>query len=213
MGTGEIITMSIFGLLVLAGLTASIYQGAKQRRQVAAYSSSRGYTLLKFNDPRLAALLDLVSPNTDWSPHTVLLVEPPPRAIYLFGTLFNSKRSRSKASTAFACLVEHTSHRPEHPVSVFTRIPGGDFLISNRIEAGSEDFQRQFSVTGDDAASAQAALTPAVQSILLELATAPGWNLTVDIAAKAIVAQSHWALSDDEWDYLVNLARKLRAAL
>lgn len=213
MGSAEIIVMSIFGLLVLAGLAAGIHQGAKQRRQAAAYSSHRGYALLKRNEPRLASLLGLISPNMSWSPDTVMLVEPPPHAIYLFGALVNTRGGNTRASTGWACLAEYDTGFLAHPVAIFTRIPGADFLVNGRVDAGSEEFRREFSITGSDPASAQLAIDPGIERILLDHATAPGWNLNVYLSSKGIIIESRWALTDDEWDYLVALARKLRAAL
>ena len=66
----EIVGMSIFGLLVLGALALAIWQGAKQREQVARYSSGHGLSLLKPGDARLTALLEQVDPDSKWSPHS-----------------------------------------------------------------------------------------------------------------------------------------------
>ena len=46
-----------------------------------------------------------------------------------------------------------------------------------------------------------------------EHAASPAWNLTVIIAAQSILAASFWAQSEAEWDYLISMTTRLRAAL
>jgi hypothetical protein len=148
-----------------------------------------------------------------WSPDNVMLVEPPPHALYLFGVLVSTRGGNTSASTGWACLAQHDAGYLAQPVAIFTRIPGADFLVSGRVDAGSEEFRREFTVTGSDPVFARLAINPGIERLLLDHATAPGWNLNVYLSSKGLIVESRWALADDEWDYLVVLARKLRAAL
>lgn len=210
MGTPEIVVMSIFGLLVLGALAAAAWQGARQRKQAARYSSKRGFGALQAGDARLAALLGQVAPDSKWTPHGVMLVEPPPHGLYLFG--YSSSRP-SRSSTGYACVAEHDASRPAWPVAVFTRVPVIDKLVACTVETGGEDFRRKFTVTCSDAGAAVVTVNAEVQRILLDHAADPGWYLNVSMAGSGVLVESHWAETEQQWDYLIALAKRLRDAL
>lgn len=213
MGTTEIVAISIFGLLMLAAVALGLRQGRKQRERAARYSLGHGFTVLRAGDARLAALLEQVAPDSNFSPHTVMLVEPAPNAVYLFGCYVRPKERSSKASSGYACLAEHAANRPEWPVTIFTRTPMVDKLVRDRVEAGGEEFRRMFTVTCSNAGAALVTVSVDVQRILLDHAAGPGWYLSVTIAGRGVLVESHWAQTEEEWDYLIALAKKLRAAV
>ncbi len=213
METGEIVVMSIFGLLVLGALARAIWEGAKRREQVARYSSSRGFRVLGAGHEPLVALLEQVEPDSKWSPYFVMLAEPEPRSVYLFSYAVSPKDRPSKSSNGYACLAEHSANRPEWLVTIFTRVPVVEKLVGDRVEAGGEEFRRAFTVTCSNAGAALATVNVEIERVLLEHAASPGWNLTVTLAGRGVLVQSCWAQTEQEWDYLIVLAKKLRAAL
>ena len=213
MGTGEIVGMSIFGFLVLCALVAGIWQGARQREEVARYSVGRGFRVLQPGDARLAALLDEATPDSNWSTYNVMLAEPAPLGVHLFGYSLDSKKSRSKPSNGFACLAEHDAGRPEWPVTIFRRMPGLEILVGERVEAGGDEFRRKFTVTCANAGVAMVTVNADVERVLLDHIAGPGWYLTATIAGKGVLVQSHYAQTEQEWDYLISLTKKLRAAV
>ncbi len=214
MKTTEIVVMAIFGLLVLGGIVASFWQGARERARIAEYTARRGWNVLDRGDARLAAVLEEVAPAEKWTPIRVIQVEPGPRNVYLFSFQMSPRGSNSRSSwNGFACLAVRAGNGPERPVTIATRAPGFDKLVGNRRDAGGEEFRREFTVTCDKDGTAETAINPGVERCLLEHASGPGWNLTVAIARTGLLVHSHWAATQQEWDHLIALAAKLREAL
>jgi hypothetical protein len=213
MGTGEIIGMSIFGFLVLCGLAAAIWQGARQREQVARYSTGRGFRVLPPGYAPLEALLEQATPDSDWSTSSVMLVEPAPRGVYLFGYSVSSKHGRSRPSNGYAALAAHDAHRIESPLTISRRIPGLDSFAGDRVAVGGEEFRGNFTVTCTHQGTAMVTVNPDIERILLEHIAGPGWYMTATIAASSVLVESSWAQTEQEWDYLISLARRLRAAV
>jgi hypothetical protein len=213
MGTGEIIGMSIFGFLVLCGLAAGIWQGARQREQVARYSTGRGFRVLPPGYAPLATLLEQAAPDSSWSTENAMLAELAPRAVYLFGYSVSSRHGRSKPWSGFAALAEHVASRIHAPLTISRRIPGLEVLVGEKVEAGGEEFRRAFTVTCADAGVAMVTMNTDIERVLLDHIAGPGFNLTVTIAGTAVLVQSHWAQTEQEWDYLISLTRRLRAAV
>ena len=118
-----------------------------------------------------------------------------------------------ECSTGNACLAEHTGRVHQGPVEIFTRVPGVDKLVGNRVKVGGEKFREEFTVTSTRPEEALTSVNAEVERILLEHAAGPGWNLSVTIAGRSVLVSSHWAETEQDWDYLIALARRLRAAV
>ncbi len=206
----EIIIMSVFGLLVVAGLIAGIRQSAARRERVRKFALVRGCTVSR-TDHRLSTLLAEAFPEEYCITNHVMQVQLPPESAYLFQ--YSSRRKRGKStSNGFACLAERTPAGRDGPLTICTRTPGFDLLVGDRVQAGEEAFRKEFTVIGKQEA-ALAAVNTEVQHVLLQHAASPGWNITVTIAAGSLVAASFWAQKEDEWEHLIGLATKLRRAL
>lgn len=213
MKMGEIIGVSIFGFLVLCGLMASIWQGARQRKQAAGYSAGRGFRALPPGYAPLAALLEQATPDSSWSTSGVMLVEPAPRAVYLFGCSVSSGQGRSKPWNGYAALAEHDAYRIESPLTISRRIPGLDSFAGDRVEAGGDEFRRAYTVACAHEGTAMVTVNPGIGRVLLDHIAGPGWYMTVTIAAKSVLVQSSWAQAGQDWDYLISLTKRLRAAV
>jgi hypothetical protein len=212
----EIIGMSIFGALALGGIGFSIWNSGRTRERMARYAVRRGGTMWGDNAKRMAlvARLNDMTPGWSWTADPVMQVHPPPESVYLFGYQ-HSRRSRSSGTSfGFACFAERTSARPaEHCIEITRRIPYLDKMVDDRVETGSEEFRREFTVACRDASIAGAAVTPEVQRILLDHAAGPGWNVVVVIGPRGVVARSSHANGEPEWDYITAMALRLRDAL
>lgn len=213
MTTKEIIGISIFGLLVLMALASAYRNSVRQRKQIASYCFSRGYTLLEFDEPRLAKLTEVISPDQAWTPLKVVLVESHPRLIFLFTANQSSQGRRATSIRTFACLAERAVHRAVRPVVVSPRVPGLGFLVGKQVETGTDEFRKEYRVTSDDTASALATVTPAFERILLDHAATHQWRLDTFVSSNGVMIASTWARRDDDWDYLIALARRLRDVL
>ena len=209
----EIIGLSIFGFLVVVFFLLYVRQERKRREQMARYSLARGLSVSRKGDAELGALLEEVDPDSNWTPQSVIRVEPTPKAIYLFSYQVSSKRGRSSPSYGYACLVQRSASRPEWPVTISSRVPLLDKFMGNRVETGGQEFRRGFTVTCIDAGSALTTVTPGVEAACTEHASDPAWGLTVILARRGILVHSSWARNEAQWDHLTALTRKLLAAL
>jgi hypothetical protein len=205
--------MAIFGLLCVGALVLGLYQAAQKTKRVANHAALHGWSVSKLGDARLNALLEEVSPEADWYPKDAMQVERPPESLYLFGYTVRPKRGRSSDSTGNACLAEHTGRVHQGPVEIFTLVPGIDKLAENRVKAGGEEFRRKFTVTCARPEEALNSVNAEVERILLDHIAGPGWTITVTIAGRGVLVSSHWAETEQDWDYLIALARRLRAAV
>lgn len=213
MGTGEIVVMAIFGLLCVGALVSSIRQGAQMRKRVSAYAALHGWSVSRLGDARLSALLEEVAPEDKWDPNEVMQVERPPESVYLFGYNVRPKQGRSNGSTGNACLAEHTGRVHQGPVEISTRVPGLDKLAGDRVKVGSEEFRNKFTVTCVRPEEALNSVNAEVERILLDHVAGSGWTIGVTIAGRRVLVSSHWAETEQDWDYLIAMARRLRAAV
>ena len=209
----EMIGMSIFGLLVLLALCAGIYQGKQQRRQVAEFSARHGWTVSSEPNKDVTGLLDRMDPASNWRPSNIMTVDRSPGPVYFFSYQVSAKYGKSSTSNGHACLAEYGGRRFDGSVQIFNRTPGVEKLVGGRQEVGGEEFRRAFTVTAEGGANARAAVNYDVERVLLDHAAGPGWYLTVTIGGGGILVSSFWAQSEQEWDYLIDLARRLKGAL
>jgi hypothetical protein len=210
--TTEIVVLTIFGLLVVAGLVAGIRQSANRRARLRAFAARRGCIVTE-TDGRLAALLAAALPEEVWRANQIVEVQPAPETAWLFA--YNSHlKGRSKTTWhGFACLAEQSRSWLEIPVTIHTRTPGLEILEGGRVKAGGEEFRREFTINCTRPGLAQAAVNAEVEHVLLQHAATPGWYLTVVIAAQAILVSSSWAQKEEEWEMLIALAARLRRAI
>jgi hypothetical protein len=209
----EILVMAGFGALLLLGLFLGLRRRANFKARAAAYASSHGWTAMPNQEEKLAALLEEMIPDESWSTDRVLLGEPAPRNLYLFGYQAGTKHgSASRRTTGTACLAVHTGLACTSSVTIVPRTPVLVQLLDDRVAVGSSEFRDRWAVMCRDAHIAEAFLSPTVENIMMGHARHPGWFITVVIQGHQVMAYSFWAVKDDEWDYLVDLTRMLREA-
>jgi hypothetical protein len=208
----EVIGMSIFGLLCVGALALGLYQASQTKKRIANYAALHGWSVSKLGDARLNALLKELAPQDSWGPREAMQVERPPESIYLFAYLL-AGRGRSSSSRGNACLAEHTGRVHPSTMEISTRVPGFDKLAGDRVKAGGEKFREEFTVTCERPEEALKSVNAEVERILLEHAAGPNWNLSVIIAGRSVLVSSRWAETEQDWDHLIAMTRRLRAAL
>jgi hypothetical protein len=214
MKPAEIVGLSIFGALVVGALALAVFRESRQRDKVAAYASSRAWSVVKARQDPLWSLLDAMDADVSWSPGSIVLADPAaPRRAYFFLGQTSSRFGRSRQTEVYASFAERAAGWPQKAVRVEPRIPALEMLVDNRVETGGEDFRRAYTVSCADAASARTAVNPEIQRMLLDHAGRFEWGLVVTIARSGVVVESPQAKAEADWDYLIALAKKLRAAL
>ncbi len=206
----EMIGMSIFGLLVLGGLGLAMRQGAQQRRQLAEFSARHGWSVAEKPSEHLVRLLERLDTDSEWRPRNIMTASGD---LHFFTYDVNPKNRPSKSSRGHACLAEYGGRRFDGTVEIFNRTPGVEKLIGDRKDTGSEEFRRAFTVTARDVSVAQMVVNPGIERIMLDHAAGPGWYVTVTIGSGAILVSSFWAESEEEWDYLIALTKRLKEAV
>ena len=213
MSPTEILIMSGFGLLVVAGLIAGIVQGRRERARIREFAAGHGWPLaIGGADPRLEARLAEAVPDESWSPWYRLTIEPPPAAFHLFSYNTRSRRGPGGRSSGYACLAEIDGGAPHPPVTVSPRIPGLDKLVGDRVAAGSQEFRETFTVTAENAGVAARLLNLDIQGLLLRDRAAASRYLTATFSGRAVLVSTFWAKEPVEWTRLIELTRGLRDA-
>lgn len=209
----------IFGVIAVVIIILSLRQSARVRADMAQFAASHGWVFLG-GDPserlKLNQILDQVDPSKNWRAEYIVLVGAPRESMYLFRYLASSKGGRRGGRTneyRFACLAEHAGWRNEDSVSISSRVPLLEKLLPNRVDVGGPDFRREFSVECRRTDVAATVVNDSVQSILLEHAAGPQWYLEVRIVGGRILVTTAWAQKPEEWDYLITMTTRVRAAL
>lgn len=213
MKSSEIVVISIFAALFLAALVYALRQGARTRERLTQYAMLRGGTVLSQREGvDLAIRLGRMTPDWSWSVTPVARIHPAPQAVYLFSYQISRRGGSRSTSIGFACLAERAASAPAPTVEIERRLPLVERLIDDRVTVGSEEFQREFTVSCSDAEVARAVVNPELQRVLLEEVARTDANAGVVIGASEVVVKRRWAQSETGWDTLIGLAVKLRAA-
>jgi len=199
-------------VLAVAIIILSLRQSAKRKVEMERFAASHGWRFLGRDASQLLLILDQVDPSENWTPDNIVLVGGRWKSIYLFSYSAGPKGDQTD-EYGFACLAEHAGWRNEEPVSIFRRVPVVEKLLSDRVELGGPDFRREFTVQCRRPDVATTVVDNEVQSILLEHALGPQWYLEVRIVGGRILVTTSHAQKLEEWDYLITMTKRLRAAL
>ena len=96
---------------------------------------------------------------------------------------------------------------------IYRRVPRLEKMLSDRVEVGGPEFRREYTVVCCQPDVAATVINYEVQKILLEHAADPQWVLDVRIVGQRVLVTTPWAQKPEEWDYLLALTRRLRAAI
>ncbi|MBE0657693.1 MAG: hypothetical protein IH602_08370 [Bryobacteraceae bacterium] len=213
MSDPSVIIMSVFVLLIIGGLGLAIRQGIRERQQVAEYSAAHGWTVSVKPDEQLTRLLAAFDPASDSFPRNVMIVERSPSPVYFFRYTRRPKDRPSKDSNGFGCFTRSGGMRFDGRVEIFNRTPGVEKLIDDLAKVGSEEFQEAFTVTENVPGTAVRIVSHELEKVMMSHSSGPGWYVNVEIANGAILVSSSWTQSKEEWDYLIDLTKRIRGAV
>jgi hypothetical protein len=209
----ELITLTTFGALCVAGLTASILQSARQRARLQRYAEERGGSFIRKPDEDLPKYLQQQIPEEDRVPGSVAVLEPPPERVLLLSCQVSARSGRKSSEVDMTCLAEYPPGTCDGLVDLIPRIPVLEHMVADRVQVGAEDFLKEFNVLSNDPEVARRLLNARVQRVLIEARTSPGWNMGVIFTPRFVLVETTWARTPEDWDALVGLTRKLREAV
>jgi hypothetical protein len=205
-----IVTLAIFGIAAATGVFLWLRQSAKREAVMEQFAISHGWRFLGSNRSQLDPVLHQVCPGESWLAYDIVLVQGPPAGVYLFG--YSSRRGRRIYEYGFGCLAEQAGSGTEEPVTIYRRVPLVDKMLSDRIEVGGPEFSREYTVVCRRPDVAAMVVNNQVQKILLGHASTPQWFLEVRIIGRRVLVTTAWAQKPEEWEYLIAMTTRLRAA-
>lgn len=208
-----IVTLAVFGALAATLVFLSRRQGLEQRNAMEQFAAGHGWRFLGRDASQLLPLLEQVDPNESWIADDIVALENPPAGAWLFAYNSYPRQRPSSRERGYACLALGAGGGNDNPVFIHRRVPLVEKLLGGQVDAGTPEFRREYSVTCAQPVVAMMAVNGEVQKILLEHAASPQWSLLVRIAGRRVLVTTHWAQKPEEWDYLIALTRKLRAAI
>jgi hypothetical protein len=214
---GGLLVMPAFVLVISILLLWSWYYYSRQTKEMERLAASRGWAFLGKDCSTLEQLLNGIASQKQWLPENVILVQSSPDSIYLFDYQANNHLSDAAPEVGTGCLAEGRSGRSGDVVIIDPRPPLPDALIDslmdNLEEAGGPEFRRRFLVHASRPDAAAAAITPGVEeAALLRHTSRLKWD-GIWIAGQRVLVTVRYALKTEERDALIDLAKRLLAAL
>ena len=207
-----ILTIGGFLAVAVVFILVARWQGRREAATRRDFAARHGWEMPAEAPAEVTEALALLAPAEVRVSSGLTVVERPPRSLYLFSFNWRTRGSRSDF-TGTACLARHDGPRAATAVSISRRVPLVEKMTSGKLDVGSSDFRAMWIVTGEQPGVAAELVTDAVQRVFLEHDKGPAWVLEVDFVGPWVFAGSHWAASPEEWDYLVELTRKLAEAV
>jgi hypothetical protein len=207
-----ILTIGGFLLVAVAVILLARWQGRREAATRRDYAARHGWAMPSETPAEVSEALALLAPARVRVASGLTVVEQPPRSIYLFSFDWQTRGSKSNF-TGTACLARHEGQRSDTPISISRRVPLVEKMTPDKLDVGSSDFRAMWIVTGEQSGAAAQLVNDAVQRVFLAHDAGPAWVLEVDFVGPWVFAGSHWAATPDEWDYLVELTRKLAEAV
>jgi hypothetical protein len=190
---------------------------AEQEGGMRRLAAERGWEYLGSNAAGLPQALKEVDPDKDWRPQSVILVEGPPHRIYLFYYESGASSRREKPEPAAACLAGRSAGPAEEVVVIDPHASPASRLVFRLMgwlvsAAGGPEIERDFLVRSRRPEGAAAAVTSGVREVLRSQPSGVKWS-RVWISGKCVLVTAASRLKTAEWDELLDLTKRLRAAL
>ncbi|MBZ5515777.1 MAG: hypothetical protein LAN62_13225 [Acidobacteriia bacterium] len=220
---GGLLVMPAFVLVVALLLLWSWYYYSKQASEMQTLAASRGWKFLGKDSPELRVWLEEADTDRDhsrnWRPENIILVEGPPDKVYLFNYTARSYGGGARGSTpenGTACLAERPHGQARELVMIYGRSPLlGELekkLLDDMVEVGGPEFRQEFLVRSHRPDVAAATVTSGLQGVLLRQTSSLMWD-RVWIAGRCVFVTVTMRLKPEEWDELLGITKRLRAAL
>ena len=207
-----LIVSGVIGVLALLVLL-SRWMDRRETKAMAEYATTRGWTCLGVNHSELLAHLKPAFPNEHWWVKHISAPRSTANDVFLFAYNMRILNARDNGTRGYACLATHAGQGVEPPVFATRRVPLVEKLVDDRVRVGGEEFQRECTVTCSDPEVAARVIHPQVEHLLLEHFKVREWVLDARFFGNTVVVMSFWAQSPEEWDYIVDLTRKLADAV
>ncbi len=207
----EIIVMSAFAALVLLAAFFAFRQARNEKTAVQRYAALKGWTYFGSDHPSLPGVLREMYPDTRYDLFNVVQIAWPPQSMFFFQ--YRQRLRARSTSNGFGCIAEPTARFVEPPVQISPRVPVLEELVGDKVEVGSEEFRKHFTVTCDQRGMAHTVLNENVQTILLKHYAQADYYLNIEITGNRVKVSSFWARNQTEWERLINLTGNLRDAI
>jgi hypothetical protein len=217
---GGLLVMPAFVLVAAVLVLWSWYYYSKQKSEMQSLAASRGWKFLGKDSPELRLWLEEVDADTDrkrhWRPDNIILVEGPPDTVYLFNYQASTYPGRASSELGTACLAERSDSQTRELVMIYrrSRLLGKleEKLTDDEVEAGGPEFRRELLVRSRRPEIAAATVTSGVEEVLLRQASSLRWD-RVWIAGRHVLVTVTLRLKPEDWDELIGITKRLRAAL
>ncbi len=206
-----LIVSGLVGVLALM-LILSRWMDRRGTKAMVEYATTRGWTCLDANHPELLAHLKPAFPKMQWFVKFISAPRSSENNVFLFAYALRSHGPGVDDSRGYACLAKHGGRPVEPTVVVTRRVPLVEKLVDDRVQAGGDEFRRECTVTCSDPEVAARVIQPQVEQLLLEHFKVREWVLDACFYDDKVLVMSFWAQSPEEWDYIVDLTRKLADA-
>ena len=219
---GGLLVMPAFALVIVLLLLWSWYYYSRQTSEMRSLAESRGWNFLGKDSPELRLWLEEADTDKDhrrdWRPENIIPVEGPPDKVYLFNYTARSYGGGARGAapeSGTACLAERPHGQARELVMIY-RSPLlrelDQALLDDIVEVGGPEFRREFLVRSHRPDVAAATVTNGLQEVLLRQTSGLLWD-RVWIAGRCIFVTVTLRLRPEEWDELLGITKRLRAAL
>jgi len=220
---GGLLVMPAFVLVIALLLLWRWYYYSQQTSEMQRLATSRGWRFLGKKSPELRLWLEEADADRDyrrdWTPEDIILVEGPPDAVYVFNYTARSYPEGVNGATpesGTACLAERPNGQTRELVMIYRRsrllAELEKKLLDDMVAVGGPEFRREFLVRSHRPDVATATVTSGVEEILLRQASSLMWD-RVWIAGRCVFVTVTLRLKPEEWDELLGITERLRAAL
>jgi hypothetical protein len=214
-----IIFAVIVGLALLLVVNSRSSKKAERVEKEFALAQGWGYSV-SYSDtegliPKIAAILEKMSPEKKFDVNTVMTVRHGNENIFLLDCSY-SGRGNSRPKPGSACLIESARLRGmSSQVDIVPRTAIDSALMLRQVDMGDSEFARSYIVSSRDSGEAVKAINESIKAMLVEYSNSPDFNRNFEVAlgsGGAVILR--WArVLPEEWLPLLDMARHLESAM
>lgn len=201
----------------LAGVIAvARYQEQKELQAAQEYAQAQGWGFSRNDNQGLLARAEAILRSLKkMYIYNIRTIETGQRSMYLFNCTYNYTEDSGRKSSSYgvACLIQSERFSPE---IVAVDIVGRDWtevMISDKVDMGQSPFAEKFLVLSKDPAAAKAAVSEAVQAIMIEHLKNPLDNpVRLTIGPGGAVVLTGRTDEPERLQDIIDLARRIESA-
>jgi hypothetical protein len=208
------ITIGVIAFIALL-LIANSYNNRRLLKKTIAYAESQGWGFSEKDTLGLKAVFEELYTERQYNLTNIRIVENGTRNLYLIDYYSMTRSGRSNTRWGTACLIRSDAFTSiAAPVYVDEKAGVFDKLLSDKVDMGDTPFAAEFVVQCKDPASAQRAINPVMQAILLEYLKSPSGSLVgVVIGPRGAVLMTSSTVDHELWQFLLEFARRIESAM